>query len=60
MKAKEKLAKLRRRLPGLEVEGYALLDAVGEKVALSSFFGEKDELISCRREKSNEPSLFVS
>ena len=45
MEAKEKLAKLRRRLPGLEVEDYTLLDAAGEKVALSSLFGEKDELI---------------
>lgn len=45
MKAKEKLAKLRRRLPDLEVEDYTLLDAAGEKVALSSLFGEKDELI---------------
>jgi predicted dithiol-disulfide oxidoreductase (DUF899 family) len=45
IKAKEKLAKLRRRLPGLEVEDYTLLEARGNKVTLSSFFGEKDELI---------------
>lgn len=45
VKAKEKLAKLRRRLPALEVEDYSLVGAGGEKVTLSSVFGEKDELI---------------
>lgn len=45
VKAKEKLAKLRRRLPAQEIEDYTLTEAGGKTVALSSVFGEKDDLI---------------
>jgi predicted dithiol-disulfide oxidoreductase (DUF899 family) len=45
VKAKEKLARLRRRLPAQEIEDYTLTEAGGKPVALSSVFGEKEDLI---------------
>lgn len=45
MRGKERLARLRRRLPAVEVEDYTLTEAGGEKVPLSSAFGEKEDLI---------------
>ena len=44
VKAKEKLARLRRRLPPLEAEDYNLLGPGGEKVALSSVRGERRDV----------------
>lgn len=45
MKARQKLARLCRRLPGLQVEDYTLTDPGGEKVSLSSLFAGKEHLI---------------
>ena len=45
VKAKEKVARLRRRLPPLEIEDYDLLGPGGEKVALSAVLGDKEDLI---------------
>jgi len=44
-RAKERLAKLQRRLPPLEMADYALAGPGGEKVTLSSLFGKHDDLI---------------
>ena len=45
VKAKEKLAGLRRQLPKEEVTDYALKDWNENEAKLSSFFGEKKDLI---------------
>lgn len=45
VKAKEKLAELRRQLPRQEVKDYALKGWDGKEATLSSFFGEKKDLI---------------
>ena len=45
VKAKERLAGLRRQLPKEEVKDYALKGADGADARLSSFFGDKKDLI---------------
>lgn len=45
VKAKATVARLRRRRPRLDIEDYDLHGPGGEKVPLSSLFGDKDDLI---------------
>jgi predicted dithiol-disulfide oxidoreductase (DUF899 family) len=45
MSDKQKLARLRRKLPPEPVENYRLKDSLGREVRLADLFGAKDELI---------------
>ncbi len=45
MRDKERLAKLRRKVPREPVSDYAFKDASGKAVKLSQLFGKKDDLI---------------